>query len=180
MTQDFKVHIILLDNRFSYDKSTGDFLGPTQWNWLENTLATHTDANVTLIMAGIQILRDNTSIEEQFGWLGKSKLFSLISKFKLSNVVLLSGDVHYSNMYQSSCESFSGYTIPEFSSSGMTHNMGLQYGGVPKFMENVVDVLLDPNYSVLKAFKDYNFGHITLDRAENSLKISIRDINGAS
>ena len=54
--------------------------------------------------------------------------------------------------------------------------MGLEFGGVPKMMENVVDILMDPNYTILKSFKDLNYGHISIEQEQ--LEISIRDING--
>lgn len=31
-------HLILLDNRYSYDKKTNDKLGPEQWDWLDKVL----------------------------------------------------------------------------------------------------------------------------------------------
>lgn len=37
----FKTHILLLDNRYSFDYATNDRLGPEQWAWLEKALATH-------------------------------------------------------------------------------------------------------------------------------------------
>ena len=67
-------------------------------------------------------------------------------------------------MYQTSCESFTGYTIPEFSSSGMTHNMGMEFRGFPKWMKNIKDVWMDPNYSIMRSFIDYNYGHISVDK----------------
>ena len=51
-----KVHIILLDDRFEYDKKgTGDRLGEKQWEWLEEVLEREDDADLTLITLGIII-----------------------------------------------------------------------------------------------------------------------------
>jgi hypothetical protein len=62
----FKTHIILLDNRFDFDKNTHDRLGDEQWQWLDDAFSTHYDADVTLILAGVQIHRDNAVGEEAF------------------------------------------------------------------------------------------------------------------
>jgi alkaline phosphatase D len=99
---DLKVHIILLDNRYDYDKyGTGDRLGESQWAWLDETLANGKDVNLTLIGAGIQILPDRVSKlpVEQFKTANKLKLLSLLKKHQMSNVVLLSGDVHLAQFY---------------------------------------------------------------------------------
>jgi len=175
-----KTHIVLLDNRFSFDKPTKDRLGDQQWSWLDEALETHSDANVTLILAGVQMIRDNTLVEENFQWWSKSKLFSLISKHQKSNVLLLSGDVHYANRYQTNCEALTGYTVPEFTSSGMTHNIATFGGGVLTFLESVIDIFQDPNYSVEYSYHDFNYGHVSIDTETNTLNVSINDINGNS
>ena len=36
---EFMIHIILLDNRFAYNKSTNERLGKNQWQWLDKALA---------------------------------------------------------------------------------------------------------------------------------------------
>ena len=67
-----KVHVILLDNRFEYDKVTTDRLGEEQWAWLD--LAVKRSklelVDLTVIGAGIQIIAQPHQIsqEEQFGW----------------------------------------------------------------------------------------------------------------
>ena len=45
------MHIVLLDNRYAYDKETGDRLGDQQWDWLNETLKVK--ANLTIIGTGI-------------------------------------------------------------------------------------------------------------------------------
>ena len=76
---------------------------------------------MTLILAGIQVIRDNAFVEETFEWPSKERLYYLIDKYQKSNVVFLTGDVHYGNRYQTPCEALTGYTLAEFCSSGMTH-----------------------------------------------------------
>ena len=55
---DFKTHIILSDNRFEFNRETGDHLGEGQWMWLDEALGKQPDADLTIIQAGIQILAD--------------------------------------------------------------------------------------------------------------------------
>jgi hypothetical protein len=49
----FKIHIILLDNRYNFDKQSGDYLGDQQWQWLDNSLKQNQDSNLTFILAGL-------------------------------------------------------------------------------------------------------------------------------
>lgn len=55
-------------------------------------------------------------------WENKSKLLSLLKKHKLSNVVLLSGDIHAAQFYDNKCRSLSGQrNLIEMTSSGLSH-----------------------------------------------------------
>lgn len=79
-------------------------------------------------MAGLQILPDNLSAMEKFEWDDKERLLSLIRKHQKSGVVYLTGDIHQAIFMESACASLSnGYAIPEFTSSGMTHNRELNW-----------------------------------------------------
>ena len=49
----FKTHIILIDNRFDFDKKIQDRLGNQQWEWLEDSLKEHFDSDLTLIVTGV-------------------------------------------------------------------------------------------------------------------------------
>lgn len=53
------MHIILLDNRFSYNTKAKDRLGDQQWEWLDRSLKEHRTSNLTVILAGIQMIKDN-------------------------------------------------------------------------------------------------------------------------
>ncbi len=90
-----KIHIILVDVRYDFDKKTKERYGDLQTQWLDEIFKNHTDADVTLIGMGVQILVDRYFIPESVNWPGKDKLFKLIRKYKKSGVVLLSGDVHF-------------------------------------------------------------------------------------
>ena len=58
---------------------------------------------------------------ERFGWKSKKQIFDLLYFHKKSNVIFVSGDVHYGQVYLSPCEHKLGYRIPEICSSGMSH-----------------------------------------------------------
>ncbi len=69
-----KLHLILLDTRTDYHKPTGDYLGPAQLAWLAHQLAT-TEADVTLIGSGVQVLPMRNSPMEEYGWESKRGVF---------------------------------------------------------------------------------------------------------
>lgn len=120
------VKFILVDNRYnrdSYDTADGDLLGAAQWAWLERELMT-TTAAFNVIVSGIQVLAtDRFSLAE--GWTRfpdqRERLLQLILASKAKGVILLSGDVHFSEINQVVC-SGGANVITEITSSGMTHS----------------------------------------------------------
>jgi len=49
-------------------------------------------------------------------------VFALLEKHEVSNVVIVSGDVHYAQIYANTCSSIGGQnSVWEFTSSGMSH-----------------------------------------------------------
>ena len=50
-----KVHVILLDNRYDYDKATNDRLGEDQWLWLDSALQRGNTEKVDLTIIGAGI-----------------------------------------------------------------------------------------------------------------------------
>ena len=97
-------HIILLDNRWDFDYETRDRLGDLQWEMLDKALGR--EAMVTFIMAGIQIVNDHILPLERFEWKNKKRLQDLLYKHRLSNVIFLSGDVHFSQISVPPCGLF--------------------------------------------------------------------------
>lgn len=94
---------------------------------------------MTLILAGIQMIRDNAP-SEKFGWTNKERLYKIIRDNRKSGVILLSGDVHFAARYQTPCESLTGYTIPEYTSSGMTHILSTMIKGLGKILETIIEI----------------------------------------
>ena len=95
----------------------------------------------------------------------------MIRKHKKSGVILLSGDVHYANQYHTPCETLTGYLIPEYTSSGMTHNLRSMTKGLGAILEEVVNTYQDPNYSTETVMHKFNFGQIDIDTKNNNVII---------
>ncbi|RLN90672.1 hypothetical protein BBJ28_00015396 [Nothophytophthora sp. Chile5] len=93
------------------------------WEWLENELLT-TTAAFNVIVSGIQILpADRYPVAECWGRFPnqRERLLKLILTANAKGVILLSGDVHFSEINQVICSNGAN-TITEITSSGMTHS----------------------------------------------------------
>ena len=108
--------LILLDNRYENDGS--DRLGPTQWAWLDNLLSQ--PRRLTIICAGVQLLHNSIILDDVFGPQSLDKLYDLIAKHQVSNVLLLTGDVHNAQIIDNGCESLCGVKLVEVTSSGLS------------------------------------------------------------
>ncbi|KAI9921981.1 hypothetical protein PsorP6_002246 [Peronosclerospora sorghi] len=120
------VKFILVDNRFhrdAYDTKNGTLLGEAQWKWLENELMT-SSAAFNVIVSGVQILPgDRYSVAECWGRFPneRERLLKLILASNATGVILLSGDVHFSEINQVVCSNGAS-KITEITSSGLTHS----------------------------------------------------------
>ena len=117
-------------------------------------------------MAGVHILQDHglKGVGERFGWGSKKQIFDLLHKHKKSNVLFVSGDVHYGQIYLSPCEHKLGYRIPEVCSSGMSHALDgykvlLGLGGY------IIDLITPFLYGATLPgnFKHLNYGKFEID-----------------
>ena len=121
-----KVKVILLDVRwdreepFFLDFGGGELLGEDQWQWLEEELKDN-PAEYTIIGSGIQILADDRIFTERWFTSSKERLLRLIRKYQTGGLILLSGDVHYTEMMKYPCKERIGFELHEFCSSGITH-----------------------------------------------------------
>ncbi|KAL4159991.1 hypothetical protein PRNP1_000563 [Phytophthora ramorum] len=120
------VKFILVDNRYhrdNYGTKNGTLLGETQWKWLENELVTSTAA-FNVLVSGVQILPgDRYPVAECWGRFPseRERLLKLILASNAKGIILLSGDVHFSEINQVVCSNGVN-TITEITSSGMTHS----------------------------------------------------------
>lgn len=117
-----EVKVIILDNRyFLGDMTSGreDILGVQQWTWLENLLATST-AKIHFIVTGLSVLSPKIPITEDWRDFpyAYQKMINLLNKHNPSGVVFLTGDKHFSSIWQRQ-----GHL--EFMSSGLTHTVPL-------------------------------------------------------
>ncbi|DBA02374.1 TPA: hypothetical protein N0F65_007193 [Lagenidium giganteum] len=123
---DQTVKFILVDNRFNrdpYGTPNGDFLGEKQWQWLEGELM-NSKAAFNVIVSGIQILPADRFFGAE-SWhrfpAQRERLLKTILASNAKGVILLSGDVHFSELNQVVC-SDGRNVMTEITSSGMTHS----------------------------------------------------------
>ncbi|TDH70778.1 hypothetical protein CCR75_001207 [Bremia lactucae] len=125
-SRDQTIKFILVDNRYNrdnYGADGGKFLGETQWHWLENELITSTAA-FNVIVSGVQILPgDRYPFAECWNRFPKERerFLKLLLSSQAKGIILLSGDVHFSEINQVVCTAGAN-TITEITSSGMTHS----------------------------------------------------------
>jgi len=177
-----KVKIILVDGRFSRDdyslmKSDEiDLLGAEQWEWLENELKEN-QAEYVVIGSGVQVFPDDRLLPETWYKQSREKLLRLIRRYKVSGVILLSGDVHYAEIMKYPCKQKVGYELYEFTSSGLTHHAsshvpivaGLFSQLFPKTYNDVEDKYFERNFGVV----EFSFGETT-----NKVKLEARNYYG--
>ncbi|KAJ0402781.1 hypothetical protein P43SY_009725 [Pythium insidiosum] len=120
------VKVILLDVRYNkdpYGMINGDFLGDTQWAWLEQELRSSTAA-FNLLVSGVQVLpADRFFGGENWHRFPKQRqrLLDLILTSNARGVLLMSGDVHFAELNQVACNDYKNI-LTEVTSSGMTHS----------------------------------------------------------
>lgn len=164
-----KVKIILLDVRFSRDErkpfsfnENNDILGEEQWSWLETELKEN-QAEFVVIGSGSQILPDDRFSDN---WSSKSRdrLVSLIRKYKVGGVVLLSGDILYAEMLKYPCKERLGYELHEFTSSGLTHSVLKRSMIANKFLKVMYPQTWNTENDM---YFEKNFGVINFESGEN-------------
>ena len=134
-----RVQVILLDTRTFRDRqalserpagaggSLGKYaphpdpaarlLGEPQWAWLEMQLKQ--PAEIRLIASSTQIVADQKGMDEWGNYpLERKRLFDLIDETGANGVLLLSGNVHFSELSRTD---EGPYPLYDFTSSGLTH-----------------------------------------------------------
>jgi len=172
-----KVKVILLDVRYNKDPPSifggGDMLGENQWKWLEEELENN-KAQFTLIASGSQVLTNDIVFIETWYAASRERLFELIRKYKLSGVILLSGDVHFAKILKHPCPERIGYNLYEFTSSGLTES--------PPFPEPeklVSELFLDTYNTQKDRVFQRNFGVLRFSfEEERSVILEIRNEEG--
>eukprot|EP01104_Vermistella_antarctica_P021108 TRINITY_DN933_c0_g1_i2.p1 TRINITY_DN933_c0_g1~~TRINITY_DN933_c0_g1_i2.p1 ORF type:complete len:493 (-),score=96.05 TRINITY_DN933_c0_g1_i2:80-1558(-) len=132
-----RVRVILLDTRTFLDKRVKAVLGEAQWAWLEKELFEKSDdVQLTLLGSSIQFVAEGKPLgEEWFVFPGeRARLLSLLKRSECGGVVVLSGDVHYSEIASMACtpeadviegeDHLLPYPLIEITSSSLTHSWG--------------------------------------------------------
>jgi alkaline phosphatase D len=92
-------------------------LGETQWRWLEQQL--QQPAELRLLVSSIQVVADEKGMDEWGVYpMERERLFGLMEKMNANNVIVLSGNVHFSEVSRLQEGDFS---LVDFTSSGLTH-----------------------------------------------------------
>ncbi len=170
------INIIVLDTRYFRSDLTKDptgekryipthnqdatMLGESQWKWLEDILTT-SDAQFNIIVSSIQFLSYEHGFESWGNMPGEvEKMKNLIVKSKARGVIFLSGDRHIAEISKMDIQGLD-YPLVDFTSSGMTHSYDTFSG--------------EPNaYRIGDVVAEKNFGLLTIDLKENTVKMEIR------
>ncbi len=130
-----QIKIIMLDTRYFRDtlaadtltearylvNTTGDILGESQWQWLENELA-DSSADATIVVSSIQIIPEQHPYEKWANFpAARKRLFDLFVKTQPKNLVLVSGDRHIAEISKINVVNYPA-PIYEFTASGLTHS----------------------------------------------------------
>ena len=107
----------------------GDFLGDEQWTWFESALE-RSNAAVNIIISGIQVhpAYMNNQVENWAAFpTSQHRLYQTILKSGASSPILISGDVHMSQLMKKDCrrrKQQERRSLYEITTSGITHSWG--------------------------------------------------------
>jgi len=113
----------------------GDFLGEHQWQWFEKAIA-RSRASVNIIVSGLQVHPERYPDPEIFeSWgkypLSQQRLYDALLQENVEAPILISGDVHMSQLMRKDCfhqpnnnDEIQSRSILELTTSGMTHSWG--------------------------------------------------------
>jgi alkaline phosphatase D len=155
-TRSFKTRPVLAKRPGGAKGSLGKFapntdpaaslLGDAQWHWLEQQL--QQPAELRLLVSSIQVVADEKGMDEWGVYpRERERLFGLMEKTNANNVVVLSGNVHFSEVSKLQEGNFS---LIDFTSSGLTH-ANKQYAAAAN------------RYRVAGPYDGKNFGMVEID-----------------
>ena len=139
------------------DDKSATLLGEDQWQWLEQQLKQ--PAELRLIVSSTQIVANEKSMDEWGVYpRERQRLFDLIESTHANGVLLLSGNVHFTEVSK-----YNGnhYPLYDFTASGMTH-VNPDYANAPN------------GYRVTGPFVEYNVGLVEVDWATPDPVIRLR------
>jgi hypothetical protein len=115
----------------------GDFLGERQWQWFESAIR-NSPASVNVVVNGLQVHANrfpDGNVAEAWGKYPRAqqRLFDALLQEGVQAPVLISGDVHMTQLMRKDCQRTGGNGNPndstvrpliEMTTSGMTHSWG--------------------------------------------------------
>lgn len=126
-----RVKIYLLDDRYFATppkQEDSDLLGEAQWQWLQDELRA-SDAQVNLIVSGIQILPEDHRYEKWANFpRSRQALLDFLRKEEIPGVIFASGDRHIHELSLKS-DADTAYPLLEITTSGLTHSWGPRFPG---------------------------------------------------
>lgn len=181
-----RVQIILLDTRYFKSKPIKDtrtkkqkqvlgivgnylpnknqnatLLGTEQWEWLEKELKKPVELRI--IVSSTQVVADQKAMDEWGNYpYEREKLLKLIEKEDKASILILSGNVHFSEI---SAYNFKHKKVLDFTSSGLTH-INNKYAAKKN------------KYRVKGPFVNLNFGLIEINWDEGSLDLQVIGLDG--
>jgi len=128
------------------DDKDATLLGETQWQWLEQQLKQSVE--LRLIVSSTQVVADEKGMDEWGAFpRERQRLFDLVESTGANGVLLLSGNVHFTEVSR-----FVGgrYPLYDFTASGMTH-VNPDYASAPNA------------HRVAGPFVEHNIGLVEID-----------------
>ncbi|KAB2880689.1 alkaline phosphatase family protein [bacterium] len=170
-TEKNQIKIILLDERYFRERKgeNSDILGEIQWRWFENEL-TDSRAQIHLIGSSTQIVgRDH--FHDKWADFPKSekRLYELLKRTRVKNVVILAGDRHFSEISKFQ-DAPIGYPLYEITSSGMTHHKTGFWQNLFRLEQN--------RYRISGPFYELNYGIVDIDLVGQLITLYICDQTG--
>lgn len=171
-----RVQLILLDLRWSRSPlatdarghyvpnldPTATMLGAEQWAWLEKEL--QVPADIRVLGSSIQLVSSEHRWEKWANFpFEKLRLYSLIDRLGVDNMLVLSGDMHFGEISME--RTFGGRRVYDFTSSGLNYSEpagDLENSARLDFVENAA-----------------NFGLVTIDWATRDIALELRSDKGA-
>jgi len=150
----------------------GSFLGEEQWKWLEGVLRT-SKATHHILVSSVQVLTSNPMVESWGHFPSElRRLIGLLKKTIPSNLIILSGDVHFAEALGSRGD------IIELTSSGLTHSIGTAFHRIASLP---IASLYDDNRIKDFFYTDPNFGLLSFDwetSSERRVMAELYDVSG--
>lgn len=168
---DRSIKIILLDERYFRDRpgENSDMLGEAQWAWLEKELSDHS-SQITFLGTSTQIVgRDHFHDKWADFPKAEKRLFELIKKSGIKNLVILAGDRHFGEISRYT-DAPVGYPLYEITSSGLTHYKN-------RFWQDLFS-LQNNRYSLTGPFYNLNYGILDVDFNKGQIMAYICNKNG--